>query len=211
VLQVDPTGTGDSSGDFADASWDHWLQDLDHARTWLAQASGFEPWLWGLRLGALLAAESLVARPGPGLLCWQPVVSGRQHLQQFLRLKAGAEWLASDRPAPTGAGSESAKPMDKLQAGETVEVGGYRLVPSLALPMARAEMRLPANLPHVVCFEVSPREGAALSPASERVLAPLRAAGTVQAAVVMGPSFWQALEIETAPALLQATSAALAS
>ncbi len=217
VLQVDLAGTGDSSGDFADARWDYWLQELDSARTWLARASGVEPWLWGLRLGALLAAESLAARPGPGLLCWQPVVSGRQHLQQFLRLKSGAEWLATDRPAATGAGSDRAKPMEQLQAGQTVEVGGYRLAPALALPMAQAEMRLPAGLPRVVCFEVAPREGAALSPASERVLAPMRAvgaagvAGAVHAAVVMGPSFWQALEIETAPALLEATCAALAS
>ncbi len=205
VLQLDPTGTGDSSGDFADASWDLWLDDLDGARAWLAQASGFEPWLWGLRLGALLASDSLARRPAPGLVCWQPVVSGRLHLQQFLRLKAGAEWLAPGRAA-----EQQAKPMDQLQAGDVVEVAGYRLSPALALPMARAEMRLPATLPRVVCLEVAPRESAALSPASEKLLAPVRGSADVHSAVVMGSSFWQALEIETVPALLAATCAAMA-
>jgi exosortase A-associated hydrolase 2 len=206
VLQLDLTGTGDSSGDFADATWDIWLQDLDTARGWLAQASGFEPWLWGLRLGALLAAESLVQHPAPGLLCWQPVASGRLHLQQFLRLKAGADWLGTGHTP-----DDRGKPMDQLEAGEVVEVAGYNLPPALALPMARAEMRLPAELKRVVCFEVAPREAAALSPASERQLAPLRAAGGVHSAVVTGASFWQSLEIETVPALIDATCAAMAS
>lgn len=206
VLQVDLTGTGDSSGDFADAGWELWLDDLDQARTWLAQASSQEPWLWGLRLGALLAAESLARRPAPGLLCWQPVASGRQHLQQFLRLKAGADWVGTGR-----AEAPRAKPMDQLEAGEALEVTGYRLGPALALPMARAELRVPAGVPRVVCLEVAPRDNAALSPASERWLAPLREATDVdvRTAVVTGSSFWQALEIETVPALLDATCQAL--
>ena len=56
VLQIDLFGCGDSSGDIADADLDVWLRDLDAAAEWLA-GQGHRPlYLWGLRLGALLAA-----------------------------------------------------------------------------------------------------------------------------------------------------------
>ena len=99
VLRFDFAGTGDSEGDFADASWAGWLDDIAAARAWVAGQTGFEPWLWGLRLGGLLAAVSLQGRGAPGLVLWQPVLSGRQHLQQFLRLQTGAEWLSAGREA----------------------------------------------------------------------------------------------------------------
>ena len=204
VLLVDPHGSGDSGGDFGDARWADWIEDLAGARDWLAEQAGAEPWLWGLRSGALLAAALAVQRLPRGLLLWQPVLSGRQHLQQFLRLKAGAEWLAGERAA-----KEEARPLAALQAGQAVEVAGYRLDPALALPLAEATFAVPAALPRLVWLEVMPRADGSLSPASQRVLTALPA-GVAHAAVVQGPSFWQAQEIETAPALIDATLAALA-
>jgi exosortase A-associated hydrolase 2 len=207
VLRADLCGCGDSERDFGDANWSAWLDDVSAARRWLARQSGIEPWLWGLRLGALLACASLERQPadGIGLVLWQPVLSGRQHLQQFLRLQAGAQWVGGAR-----AEAEQARPLDRLRAGEAVEVAGYTLAPALALPMAEAELRLPARLRRIGWFEVSPHEDAALSAAAERALAATRDATDVRAAVVRGPSFWQAQEIETAPALLVATTAAFA-
>lgn len=205
VLQIDPLGTGDSEGGFADARWAAWLDDVAAARAWLAERSGHAPWLWGLRLGALLANASLAQTAGPGLLAWQPVLSGKQHLQQFLRLKAGGQWLSAQ-----GEGEVTAKPIDQLREGVSVEVAGYLLHPGLALPMAETEWQPVPGLQRLVWLEVSPREDATLAPISERALAAARAQGAVHAAVVQGPSFWQALEIEEAPALLQATLEALA-
>jgi len=201
VLQFDFDGTGDSEGEFSDASWAGWLDDIAASRAWLAQQTGFDPWLWGLRLGGLLATVSVKQHSAPGLVLWQPVLSGRQHLQQFLRLKAGAEWLAAGREAEA-----LAKPMELLQAGNPVEVAGYGVSPALALPMAEANLELPAELPRLAWFEVSPREGAGLAPASERLVGPRRDRSGVQLQAVQGPSFWQTLEIETAPALISATS-----
>jgi uncharacterized protein len=204
VLLVDPHGTGDSGGDFGDARWADWIDDLAEGRDWLAAQAGIEPWLWGLRSGALLAGALAAQRVPAGLLLWQPVLSGRQHVQQFLRLKAGAEWLAGERAA-----KEDTKPLAALQAGQAVEVAGYRLDPALALPMAEAAFAVPAALPRLVWLEVMPRADGNLSPASQRVLTALPA-GVGHAAVVQGPSFWQAQEIETAPALIDATLMALA-
>lgn len=204
VLRFDFAGTGDSEGDFADASWAGWLDDIAAARAWVAGQTGFEPWLWGLRLGGLLAAVSLQGRGAPGLVLWQPVLSGRQHLQQFLRLQTGAEWLSAGREA-----AALTKPMDLLHAGEPVEVAGYSLSPSLALRMAEANLELPDGLPRLVWFEISPREGACLAPASERLVGPRRSGRSLQSAVIKGPTFWQAVEVETVPALITATCAAL--
>jgi exosortase A-associated hydrolase 2 len=205
VLQLDLSGTGDSEGDFADARWSHWLQDIDAAREWLERETGHQPWLWGLRLGALLAVQCLARRAAPGLLAWQPVASGRQHLQQFLRLSAGADWIGGE-----GAARAGAKPLDLLSAGMAVEVGGYLLDPGLALPMAEASFSWPTGLGRAVWLEVSPHEGAALSPASERVLTAAPAATSVDRALIRGASFWQSQEIEVVPALLDASCEAVA-
>ena len=57
VLQIDLFGCGDSSGDFSDARWDIWKQDIAGARAWLAERVSAPISLWGLRLGALLALD----------------------------------------------------------------------------------------------------------------------------------------------------------
>ena len=203
VLQLDLGGTGDSGGDFADATWDAWLEDVGAARRWLFSRSDFEPWLWGLRLGGLLAAISLTQRPAPGvgLILWQPVLSGRQHLQQFLRLKTGSAWLGQERKAD----QPTAQPLDKLRFGEAVEVAGYLLSPSLALPMATAELQLSECLSRVIWLEVSPRTDAGLAPPSQRLLSGMSTSAEVRASVVAGPSFWHAQEIEVVPELVRAT------
>ncbi|MBN9422686.1 MAG: alpha/beta hydrolase, partial [Candidatus Accumulibacter sp.] len=58
VLQIDLHGCGDSSGDFADASWAGWLDDVELACAWLRARCAAPLWLWGLRSGCLLAAEA---------------------------------------------------------------------------------------------------------------------------------------------------------
>src|SRR5437763_1590993 len=57
VLQIDLYGCGDSSGDFGDAHWDLWKQDLAAGAAWLRQRLDQPITLWGLRLGALLAID----------------------------------------------------------------------------------------------------------------------------------------------------------
>src|SRR5262245_14663244 len=58
VLQIDLLGCGDSSGDFGEASWELWRRDVEAAVGWLRQRlKGRWVTLWGLRLGATLAAD----------------------------------------------------------------------------------------------------------------------------------------------------------
>src|SRR5207302_1844904 len=86
VLQIDCLGCGDSTGDFGDATWDEWLLDIGRGYDWLESRYHLPIWVLGVRAGALLAvaAAKRIAAGAPNLLFWQPVVSGRQHLAQFV-------------------------------------------------------------------------------------------------------------------------------
>jgi len=206
VLQIDLHGCGDSSGDFGEASWESWLDDVQMAYTWLQQRSGGDLWLWGLRTGCLLASETAarIGRPS-NLLLWQPVLSGKQFLQQFLRLKLAGEML----------GGDSKGVMDRLRAqlaqGESVEVAGYLLSPGLANGLERAELLPAAQLARIEWIELSAKPDGSLSPLAGARLETWRAAGLdARGRVVNGPAFWQTAEIAECPALLAASMLAMA-
>lgn len=200
VVQRDLHGCGDSSGDFADASWATWVADLDDE---IEQADPTLPiWLWGLRAGALLAAAALPARPQVNLLLWQPVSSGAQHLQQFLRLHAGARIVGSGKSGTSGV---QGSPAQLLKSGKVVEVGGYAVSPALAHGLENASFDIPAgHVGRIVWLDVANEAESQLSPATGRVLDRLRARQVpVEAEVVSGPAFWQSQEIEECESLLQ--------
>ncbi|WP_374661042.1 hydrolase 2, exosortase A system-associated [Inhella sp.] len=211
VLGLDLLGCGDSSGDFGDASWSAWLDDLMLGHEWLrreADAPQGQDWLWGLRAGCLLAA-ALATRLGAPTrhLYWQPPASGRVLLQQFLRLKSVGDLLeGGDR---SGGGVEALK--RALQAGDPVEVAGYRLSPGLALGLDAATLAPPAQAQQLLALELSNRDGATPSPLTQKLVASWQQAGCdARCELVAGAAFWQTTEIEDAPALLTATLRALA-
>lgn len=206
VLQLDLYGCGDSSGDFGDASWSDWVADIKAACVWLRARCDVPLWLWGLRSGCLLAAEAASQLDSPvSLLFWQPVVSGKQFLQQFLRLKIAGEML----------GGEGKAQMDKLRAtlasGGSVEIGGYDLSSSLANGLGSAELVLSENVDRVEWFEVSGKPEATLSPLAIARLEQWKT-GTrfARGSVVCGPAFWQTVEISECPTLLDASISAMA-
>ena len=210
VLQMDLQGCGDSAGDFADATWSGWLNDAEQGQHWLdAHASG-PAWVWGLRSGALLACGLLERLQATGqepvhLLFWQPVASGAQMLQQFLRLDSASQWLGEGpRQGPSAA--------QRLAQGECVSIAGYTLSPALAQGLTEARLRPPARATpaRLVWLEVAPQADAVPSPAATQALGAWRAAGWhVQAHAVTGPVFWQNIGIEAGAALLHATQLAL--
>jgi exosortase A-associated hydrolase 2 len=214
VLQIDLTGCGDSAGEFEDATWAGWMSDLRAGWAWLAERSSGPRWLWGTRLGALLAEQfaSQCAPGADGLLLWQPVVSGAQHLNQFLRLKTVNSLLRNDKPTFSPAASIAApSPRADLAAGRSVEIAGYSLNPVLADAIESAQMGKSERLPaRVRWFEVSSQPSAVLSPIATRVVERWRAAGSdVEVGMVAGSAFWQTIEIERCDALVAASVTAL--
>lgn len=211
VLQIDLLGCGDSSGDFGDASWAAWLQDVTRAVRWLRtrypHASTTPLWLWGVRAGCLLACEAATQMDdNVNFLFWQPAASGKALLQQFLRLKAAGEMLEGKGKGVV----EGLK--QQLAAGAPVDIAGYALSPSLAQGLEAASLAPVPNAQRLVWLEVSSREDAELSPAAAAPITRWQAAGVaVHSQVVSGPAFWQTTEIEEAPALVTASVAAVTS
>lgn len=205
VLQPDLTGCGDSAGDFGDADWEAWKEDVRLAHAWLSRQGLGPLTLWGLRTGAALAAE--LARELPGLerlILWQPVANGELFLNQFLRIKLAGEILSAGQ-----AQSGTKQLRADLDAGASVEVGGYLLNSGLARALAGWKLADHAPPCPVHWFEVG--AGETLGPASQRVAEAWRTAGTdLTAHPVGGEPFWGTQEITECPALLAATLKACA-
>lgn len=216
VLQIDLLGCGDSSADFGDATWQSWVSDVVQGCRWLrshnntqsADLSNLPLWLWGLRAGCLLAVEAAgQLHETCNFLFWQPPSAGKPLLQQFLRLKVAGDLLG-------GQAKEVMNGMrQQLADGVTVEIAGYMLSPGLAQGLEQATLVPPdtqSPAQRLEWFEASTREDANLSPVSAQAIAQWQQAGfAINSHIVRGPAFWQTTEIEDAPALLAATTAAL--
>ena len=211
VLQIDLFGCGDSSGDFGQASWEQWKRDLAAAHQWLANRLGRPVTLLGLRLGALLALDYAAGcTPAPArLLLWQPVQSGAAYLKQFLRLLLANDMLTDDKgSSEKNAGADLRA---RLLGGEMLEIAGYELAAELAaaIDALDAAQLAPARCP-VDWFTVVASPGRPDSVAVTRQASRWREQGVeLQMHQVVGPSFWATQEIEEAPALVAATTAAL--
>lgn len=204
VLQIDLLGCGDSSGDFSDACWQAWKDDVVLAYDWLRTQTQAPLTLWGLRAGCMLAANAAVELPEKtNFIFWQPVVSGKQHWQQFIRLKIAGE-LSSGLAKGIG---ERLK--QQLASGNQVEIAGYMISPALVREMECAELFPPAGKRgELAWFELTQREDACLAPVSQKCIEKWHAAGyRINARIVRGPAFWQTTEIEDAPELIAATLA----
>ncbi len=213
VLQLDLLGCGDSSGDFGDASWQDWIDDVTLGCRWLLEERNAPLWLWGLRAGCLLAAQAASQLPShANFVFWAPATSGKLLLQQFLRLQSAANLLAG------GAKEQSQEPRQRLSNGESIDVAGYTIAPGLALgmeaallaPPIRAQQHRASTPTRLEWFDVSTRPDAAISPVAGKTLAVWESSGVaIRSHVVEGPAFWQTTEIELAPALLSATVSAM--
>ena len=199
----DLRGTGDSDGDFSDASVCAWRDDLravfDHV-----QAASFDRIsVLAVRGGALLALDLLnhtdieIKRT----VMWQPVTVGKTMVSQFLRLKAAASLTGS------GDGASVGDLRKTLQDDQSVEVAGYTLSPKLVRELDALNLRqwpLPNEL-HWFCVG---EQDAPPLPASSGVIQALSERQVVtHYRSVAGEPFWSTAEIALAPALIEVTEA----
>ena len=224
TLVLDPCGTGDSAGEFSQATWTDWRADLLLGADWIDRHGGGCTAILGVRLGAIMAAQIVQARPHvQRLLLWQPVLNGKTFYTQFLRIRLAAEMNQASRARTTNE-------LRQMSArGEIVEVSGYEIGPTLAAELDALTFAAPA-LPrslNIEWFEVqasgteegpegaegaergvnSVKGGAELLPASAAAVAMLKKSGAaVEAATVAGPAFWHVHERELAPELIEATA-----
>jgi len=203
VFVMDLFGTGDSYGEFGDATWDVWLDNILEVLNWLRQ-QGFQTFtLWGLRLGALLAMHFASCRGEliDRLLLWQPVLNGDTFLSQFLRLRVASAIM--NRPVPMEKKIDLKR---QLLAGQSIEVAGYLLNSDLATSLAALcanQLNLQA-VKDVAIIEVLPAEEMPISAASQHFLDNLCAQGVqVTLDSVIGDHFWASQDIVNLPNLIE--------
>jgi exosortase A-associated hydrolase 2 len=208
VLLLDPAGTGDSDGDFADGTWDGWIADLSAGADRLRARGAGRLCLWGVRLGAALAVEVAARQACTHALLWQPVVKGAAFLTQFLRLRVAAEMLAAEG----GATVEALRA--ELAAGGTVEVAGYAVGPALARAIDAVDLgdaAAAAALGDVDWMEAVAEAGRPLSVASRGVVERWQAGGVaVRTHAAVAQPFWGTPEIVVPAELVRATERAAA-
>ena len=91
TLVIDLYGTGESDGEYGDARWDAWLEDIGQAMAWLDGQTGGCLALLGIRLGFPLAVAAMANdQRERALIGWQPVIDGKSYFTQFMRMKIAA-------------------------------------------------------------------------------------------------------------------------
>lgn len=209
VLIPDLFGTGDSDGEFGDARWQTWIDDLKRATDWMQRRRAAPLIVWGVRFGALLAADFLgvCETTVDRLLLWQPVISGRMHINQFLRLRIAADMIQGVQQGSTR------ELFGELERGRSVEIAGYELHPDLVSEIVARDLTQldAATLPNVRWFEVVSAQDRPIPVASNRLIQRWQEAGLgLDVDVVVGEPFWSTPEIAIVTELVARTSAAAA-
>lgn len=203
TLVLDGYGTGDSGGSFSDGCWELWSDDLRRGIEWLRGEGHGCRTLWGIRLGALMATQLAAADRGiQRLLLWQPVTDAKAFFTQFLRIRIAAELQQAGGIRTT----------DELRrrsaAGETLEVSGFTISPTLAAQLDQVRLPPPEALKgtRVGWFEVLAAADSTVPRASLKVAESWQLAGVpVDLGRVVGPAFWQLYERVVAQDLIAAS------
>jgi exosortase A-associated hydrolase 2 len=207
TIAPDLFGTGDSEGEFEEARWNVWIDDLRRTLDW-ARALGAERFgVLMVRLGTALYrdAEAQLATTFERAVAWQPLLSGAEALRLLLRTK-----IMAIRMAGGTAPSLEALLQSLLTGAEPMELGGYLVSPQLAAAIQRAAGAIMESraVREGMSVEIEPAASAARSAATEETAA----GGSVWTRVrIPGERFWLAVEPRPIPALVEATARFLAS
>lgn len=173
VLSVDLYGCGDSAGEFRDARWETWIEDLVLGVRWLRDRNGPRIGLWGLRLGSLLALdlERYLHAISTLNVLWHPPYAGVETLTHFFRRSL----LQENDPAPRAPKYLKSR----LASGSSVEIAGWELDPSLAAAIERLELTslLSQASSAVHCAEFVSSAALRFAAARSRIFAAIEASG----------------------------------
>ncbi len=194
TLLLDLYGTGDSAGEFSDATWQFWMDDVNAAVEWARSRNSPVQDLIAGRLGCILAADALRDSDYrvQSSIFWQPVLTGKQFMTQFLRLRVAASMMSSS-------GKETVSDLKlRLADNETVEIAGYELSPTLFAGVESVDLlqTVTAHLGSVQVVEIGSARDNGLSPAGQRLVAFANSRGmTASGERLEGEPFWSATEI----------------
>ncbi|HKE93964.1 MAG TPA: hydrolase 2, exosortase A system-associated [Povalibacter sp.] len=204
---VDLFGTGDSDGEFADATWSDWLDDLAAADAWSTRNELPVTAILAIRLGCPLAAAYLQRR-GRSIdrwVFWQPVLDGARYLDQFLRLRVAAG-MFDEGPKVTVADLRR-----QVQEQGVLEVAGYDITQRLLADLDAVKLRdaMGSSIPPLHWVELARSTTTPVPvPVTRLVDELVRGGANVRLESVVSEPIWTATEIVVSPALAQSTVAA---
>lgn len=206
VLFFAYSGTGDSDGEFANASLTAWCEDIlnacEFARARYPQSI---PGLIGLRLGASLAAQVGEQIAIQNLILIEPILRGRSFLMQLGARKKLRAMITDDEAgnASTDNATENLKP--KTRESKFEDMDGWALGEKMREELRALDLNThpPRIKGGVLCLQVSPREQ--VSPAVEQFARALNEAAIARAVVM--PPFWNRLDhVDSAPLIAAAAN-----
>ncbi|MCV2886027.1 alpha/beta hydrolase [Aestuariibacter sp. AA17] len=206
----DYLGTGDSEGDFSDASWQIWQKNLsDVVEHICADYPSTALHFIGLRTGALVLNAYLNEQPKAGtvqniksLHYWNPTFKGSLFVTQFLRLKLAGEMMRGEGEKVTAKQLRA-----QLTQQDSLEVAGYTVRDELISGLESSSMVLPEELYDCPLFiyEVNGK-GEQVSPATANGCAKAFEHHSMkQLMPVAGAAFWSTQEIAIVPDLIDFT------
>lgn len=206
VLLVDLYGCGDADGEFRDARWAIWKDDLATAKAWLEDHGSMPVSVWGLRMGALLALDFAAGQKAgiDRIILWAPIISGKSFLTQFLRLRLAGDLLAEGKKERGGVQALR----NTLASGKTLEVAGYEISPALAAALDAVDAAALAPLDRAVhWFEIGPDTSESMAPARAQVAQAWTRGGiNLQVHRIACAPFWATQEIAECDGLVSATA-----
>ena len=129
VMRFDYLGSGDSEGDFEDATLETMVSDTHCALATFQERIG-NPGpvnLLGLRLGASIAVFAASGSEAVNaLVLWEPVVDGAGYAKSLLRIN-----LATQAAVYGNILENSDRIVSRLNTGETVNIDGYEMTSAM--------------------------------------------------------------------------------
>jgi len=207
TLIFDLYGTGDSDGDFSEAEWGIWQDDITLILDFIITRGFKRINILAPRMGALLTTQIKAQLDCiKKVVYWQPVTNGELLLNQFYRLKLASDMLGKE----TGLTLKQIK--EQVAQGNSIEIGGYNLNPALAAGLSKTKLDEinVSLLKDCHWIEILPSEDKSVPPGSQRIIDSISNSGAgVSVHSVVGPQFWSAVELVDIPELLTLTSSIL--
>ena len=199
-------GTGDSEGDFADASIDQWIDDLACTEKWIESKGWRVESVLGIRLGCLLALRYLATKDMPKrrVIFWQPVLDGARALDQFLRLRVAVSLMADKK-------ENVASLKARVSAEKKLEISGYTISESLVKGMETLKLDIVGSngISELHWFEVLRDLDAILPLPVQNTIKKITSMIDVKLESVLGESFWMSTDVTVNRELIDKTATLL--
>jgi len=202
MLVIDLYGTGDSEGDFSDACWSIWLDDIECGAKWLKDKGYDHLSILGIRLGAILATDSHQRSPHSfdQITFWQPVLSGKTMMSQFLRIHLASELSTHS----------NGEIKEQLDSGSNVEIAGYPLTAKLYKDINQSRLNLNPIERSISWFEIPADIGMGLARPSQKLIKEQsNRSKNITTHIMDTPQFWSLFDADVEAELITETCDAI--